>query len=210
MTRVTCPHCSRPCSTQKTLAPGTRVRCPGCNERFEVPEDEPGPLDAETVDAGDPSDGFDLASIGLDPTDMSGVVGLADDDPPAVGPMTSWMPKADPPAAPPPTAAGKPSPIVIPPEPSYYRWLDIYARVMAAITRAAFVLLAVPFTLAVFLLGYSFIADELNGATVRLTTLTSMLWLFVGFVGLFPFYASCLLLRLAVDLARNIRATRYR
>jgi hypothetical protein len=44
---ITCPHCGRVGSLRKLAVPGTRVRCPECRNRFEIPSPSQEALDSE-------------------------------------------------------------------------------------------------------------------------------------------------------------------
>lgn len=65
MISIECPHCGRVGSSKATIPAGSRVRCPGCQQRFEI-QGEPDIIELDAVDLDQPigttDQGIDLTS----------------------------------------------------------------------------------------------------------------------------------------------------
>jgi len=201
MLSITCPHCSRIGSLKAATPNGTRVRCPGCQKIFEVQSD------SRDWEASTPNDrGVDLndslVSGNAPPSSNVSFAGIADN--------------ADPASSTPVSASDGitissdrlPFKAPIPPEPWYYNWLDIYADILRTSVRFITVLISILFGT----LGVLAFAPGINNGHFGFSFLAiayligSYIIILLGFVPVLVFLA---LTKLAVDVARNIRATRY-
>ncbi len=92
----------------------------------------------------------------------------------------------------------------IPPEPWFYRWIDRFARVTWALALFSIVLVVV----LMFVLGLIVVLN--SGGLAPGVFVFGFYLLISPVVGSLPVFLASALLMLAVDAARNIRATRYR
>lgn len=169
MAQVTCPRCSRVGNLSSSRRPGTMVRCPGCGERFLIPD--------QVLDV----DESDVAPAPLD----------------ALGADLSTFAPAGPA---PPVGPLRP----VPPEPWFYGGLVNVAAVVWGL--GLFVVgLGVLIVVLLVVLGlFSGGVVDPGAAGVVFTYLVATA------LGLVPVMTLSMLLSLAVDAARNLRAIRYR
>lgn len=194
MTSITCPHCSRVGKLKNAVAVGSKVRCPGCRESFTVQivesDDEP-----ETFDLGIDLGGGQALDRGVA---LDGLVVDAQ-----VEGSTSTPTTPDVAPAPKPVPKSQPTGLLdypqLPFEPWFYRWIERFADnlwllgvglcLLVAGVVAILILLAALGSNSAAILGYGF------------------LFLLAVIPSFFSLFLTSTLLMLAVDHARNVRAT---
>ena len=188
MMSIQCPHCSRVGSLKVAVPVGTMVRCPGCRQKFAISHEAP-------------ANGNEIIDLDDEPSD-EGSAGFGVNSATATSVATAY-----------PVAS-----IVVPPvstlfssvapEPWFYGWIDRLARGIWQGCRIIMVGFAVIAVLLVFVAFYASINHWSNVIGPVFGTVL------LGYLGLWltllPTFLLAALLMLAVDLARNIRATRYR
>lgn len=193
---VTC-GCGRAMSVPARYA-GRKGRCKGCGSVLQIPDagsepEAPGP------------------SITLDPGDQDGYpVTVDDDDAAAVlavdATVADEITAPDAPKPLPPPVVGVLNPAVrspaVPPEPWFYSFLDGFAMFVMVAGIMACSLGA--------LLGAATAFNSSGGQTGDAQVFTGMYVFAVSCVSVFPVLLSSAPVMLAVDVARNVRATRYK
>lgn len=195
MISITCPHCSRVGKLKNAVPVGAKVRCPGCREPFTVQADA---IDeqAEVIDLG-----IDL--VGGQALDRGVALDEIVAEPEVKEPTT-----AAPPIPTPTTATVQvgitPSAPPIPPEPWYYRWIDGFANNLW--TASVWITVILGFCFWAPFVAVVVLAIDPSSTTALVLISATFASEFVSVVSLF---VTSTLLMLAVDHARNGRATRY-
>ena len=197
MMSITCPHCSRVGSLKTTVPPGTRVRCPGCQNRFEVQDESPDWEAASDVIELDDVPDPDLAPG--TPASAPDFTGVADDfDPTGLSPSAATAHRS-PPIPPKPMISTSPAP----PEPWFYAWIEVIASIIWYVGYFSLILLGI------MLIVLIVIAANVSGDFPAGALAVASWIFFVSLVGSLPGFLLASLLHLAVDAARSLRAMRH-
>ena len=205
MQSITCPHCSRVGSLKTAVPVGTRVRCPGCQQKFEIqPDPEPDNWESgsELIDLDDEPEPPALQPTPSPPP--ANFAGIDDEfDPSKLAPSAATAHQS-PKFAPSPVSPLNLSLNPPPSEPWFYRWVNVFARVLwyGALTGVAVTSFVI---VGVVLIIFSRAGDVSPGTVVFVAY--AFLMVVVGYL---PAFLMSALLQLAVDVGRNIRAIRYR